>query len=175
MAEPILKTLAKRQGYVKHTLAFTGRYVVRQAINAGLLREKVPVKAKGSEGTVLKPAVETFKVEAPEISAKDINRISQAMAGVSAALLIGQSNRWISGEDAAGVFAMMTSMLGREVEAVPQDKAGGPGGEDFTPERLAEMRRRLGMGNGKPPDGDDDPDKGGGAPAQEGSRRGYAR
>jgi hypothetical protein len=157
MSEPILKTLSKRQGYVKHMLAFKGRYVVRQAINAGLLREKVPVKAKGSEGTVLKPAVETFKVEAPEISAKDINRISQAMAGVSAALLIGQSNRWISGEDAAGVFAMLASMLGREVEPAPQDAGGGPGGEDFTPERLAEMRRRLGMENGNQPG--HDPDK----------------
>jgi len=170
MGDPILKTLAKRQGYVKYMLAFTGRYVVRQAINAGLLREKVPVKAKGSEGTVLKAAVETFKVEAPEISAKDINRIGQALAGVSASLMIAQSNRWIQPEDAAGIFAMLASMLGREVEPAPQDQAGGPGGEDFTPERLAEMRRRLGMGNGKPPDGDDDPDKGGGAPAQEGDR-----
>jgi hypothetical protein len=175
MAEPIVKTLSKRQGYVKYMLAFTGRYVIRQAVNAGLLREKVQVPKRGGQGTELKPAVETFKVEAPEIAAKDINRIGQALAGVSASLLIAQSNRWIEAEDAAGIFAMLASMLGREVEPAPQDQGGGPGGEDFTPEMLARMRQKLGRGNGGPPDPDTDPDKGGGAPAQEGSRRGYAR
>lgn len=140
-SDPILKSLSRRQKYVKACLDSMGRYVVRQAVNAGALRERLPVTRSGREQIVA--AWEAFTVEAPEIATTDVVQVSQALATVSGALVVAEQNRWISREDTAGVFAMLASMLGREISPAADAAEGTPDDEDLTPERLATLTRRL--------------------------------
>lgn len=139
--DPILKSLSRRQKYVKACLGSMGRYVVRQAVNAGALRERLPVIRAGKKQIVA--AWEAFSVEAPEIATKDVVQVSQALATVSGALVVAEQNQWISREDAAGVFAMLASMLGRDVTPAADAAEGTPDDEAYSAAQLAELRRRL--------------------------------
>ena len=140
-SDPIMKSLSRRQKQVQACLAHMGQYVIRQAVNAGALRERVPVARAGSEQLVA--AWDAFSVQAPEIATKDITQIAQALTAVSGALVVAEQNRWISREDTAGIFAMLASMLGREIEPTAETADGTTDIPDYTEAQLAELRRRL--------------------------------
>lgn len=139
--DPILKSLSRRQKYVSACLSSMGRYAIRQAVNAGALRERLPVTRSGTEQMV--EAWEAFKVEAPEIATKDVVRVSQALGAVSGALVVAEQNQWIGREDAAAVFAMLASMLGREISPSADTADGTPDDDAYSAAQLAELRRQL--------------------------------
>jgi hypothetical protein len=68
-------------------------------------------------------------------------------------LVLAQTNGWLGHDDAAGIFAMVASMFGREVMPAAEPEGGVQGGQDYTPDVVAEIRRvmqeQLAAGSGQ--------------------------
>lgn len=113
MGEPGFKDLKERQNTVKALLCQVLQFVLDQAIIHGTLRED---KANPFR----------IKVNMPEISVKDLKKIVDGMFTLAQALTLATTNKWVSNEDGAKIFASVASQTGVEVEAMEQDEIPPP-------------------------------------------------
>jgi len=132
MGEPVVKHLASRQGQVKAMLAAQLEFVIDQAqihrvLPAGVNRE--------------------YDLFFPEISTKDLAKIGTVMVQAAQALMIAETQGWVTGENAARAFCEIASLLGPNlepeevVEEIPAEPAQADEGEKEKSSK--EMRRAL--------------------------------
>jgi hypothetical protein len=144
MGDPIVKSLTARQKVVMAMVRAQIRYMLRCRVSAGSLPRTVEIEKAGKK-KILAPW-DVFEINAPEIASRDLARLGSVIVQVAQALVIAQSNQWVGHNDVAGIFAMVASMFGREVtpaEAPDTRPEMGPGGQDYTPDVIAEMRRVM--------------------------------
>ena len=147
MGDPIVKSLTARQRVCIAMVRAEIRYMLRSRAEAGSLPRTVQI-TKGEETRTVAPW-EAFAISAPEIASRDLSRLGGVIVQVAQSLSIAQNQQWIGHEDAAGVFALVASMFGREVTPAkaPDEAAGGPGSEDYTAKMLALVREAMGRGS----------------------------
>jgi len=107
MHEPVTKMLTARQQFVSGMFTKILKFVIAWG------------KAKGS----LKPGVnEAFQLFFPEISGKDMQRSGLTMLYLAQSLSIAVKANWITGADAARVYAQVASSFGPNVDPVENPK-----------------------------------------------------
>jgi hypothetical protein len=130
MGEPVVKHLTSRQCQVKAMLAAQFEFAIDQAqmrrvLPAGINRE--------------------YDLFFPEISTKDLQKIGTVMVQAAQALMIADSQGWVTPETAARAFCQIASMLGPDLE-VAEDIQGveAQAGKPLPPEtqkQRQELRR----------------------------------
>jgi len=98
-----IKDLDQRQLYIKHIVKHVVQFVLDQAVIAGRLSEE-----KAETG---------FSVNMPEISKKDLGKVTNAVPQLATALSIAEDRWWVTREDAVKIFGMVMGQLGVEVDA----------------------------------------------------------
>ncbi len=129
MGEPVIKHLCARQGQVKNMLQSQFEFQIdqaqmHQALPAGINRE--------------------YDLFFPEISTKDLAKIGQVMTQAAQALMIAETQGWVTAASAARAFCEIASLLGSEIEPV-EDAAEDqpPAADGKTPASLAKQREAL--------------------------------
>jgi hypothetical protein len=103
MDAPAIKMLSQRQAYVKYILEEILRYVIAQARDAGYLR-------------VTDEEAADWSVVTPEISTKDITKLSTAVRDIATALVVAEQNQWVSKGAARNIFSVITGFIGIEID-----------------------------------------------------------
>lgn len=140
-----LKALTMAQLIVKDMIREMIRFQIRQKIAKGELEATVTLK-DGTKGK----AVDAFAVTSPEISTKDLVKLSAALQQITTSLMIAETQGWVSKKMAANAFANNATALGMEIEAadVGEPATGDGTGqvtEDYrSREALARSRRARG-------------------------------
>lgn len=121
MGEPTFKDLGSRQRYVKYAIESVLKFVLDQAILAGTLKEdpKAP----------LRPCANF-----PEMTSKDTQKLVAALVSLSQALTLAVTNKWLSNDKAAEIYASVAGQVGVEIDVAEEIKAaagGDDGGEDY--------------------------------------------
>lgn len=113
MGEPTFKDLGSRQRYVKHAIEHIVRFVLDRAVIAKTIREDEK-----------KPFVIT--VNMPEMSPKDISRLSDGVVKIATSLISAEAQGWITKETAARIFSSGVEHLGIEIDIDAElEKTGG--------------------------------------------------
>lgn len=128
-----LKSLGMAQLIVKDMLRQIIRYQIRTKIAAGHVKRQV----RKRDGEMI-AAVDAFKIIAPEMSPKDMVKLGTALSQITTSLMIAQTQRWITRETAANVFANIAATLGMEIE--PADISMSDGTEQITADYAQEAR-----------------------------------
>ena len=155
MGIPTIKRLTSRQKNVVAVLRKVIRFVVRRAVDAGVLAPELPVlDAQGQETDTRKAADECFRIVAPELSVRDMGSITTALSQLATALTLAVSQGLLSKETGTRLLSALGSMLGVEIEAeaeldrAAQDQRVTKDYED--PEKVRRigdaMRRAAGSG-----------------------------
>jgi len=102
MGEPTFKDLGERQRYVKYMIEYMLTFVLDQAIIYGALR----------------PHEDGYKISVamPEPSTKDTANIAAGLASLATALMVAETQKWITRSDAAQVYASVATRLGVSVD-----------------------------------------------------------
>ena len=113
-----LKDLDERQLLHKHIIKMLVTFAVDQAVIAGRLSEE-----KAAAG---------FTVNLPELSKKDLSKAGTVVSQLSTALMVAETQEWVSHEEAVKIWAFVAGFLGYEIdpEAQPMEKAGGEGDDE---------------------------------------------
>lgn len=157
-SDVLMKTPAARQREFGGFLAQLVRFAIEQALtkNPGLYRDALPSIRRGQ--------APPFRVEMPEIQAKDIARVGTVLSSVMAAMDTGIANRTVSRNMTIRVIAALVRQLGVRVEPldiVEEIEAEGEEREAMADLLHAELAKRR---NPNPPvpsteDDEDDPDE----------------
>ena len=132
MSLPALKMLGRRQKTVKHMLEQIADFVITSALDARYLR--------------VKPEEATYEVQTPEISDKDISKLTTALQSISASLSAAQANGWMDQPTARKMFAFACDFVGFKYDPEAQD-IPEPGYEDY--QKQAEGGRLKAEGKAK--------------------------
>lgn len=114
---PALKMISRRQKTVKMILTNLFNFVIKSALDARYLRG-VPDKEQ------------TFTLQTPELSNKDISKLSASVQQLATSLSVAQSNKWIDEANARKMFAFACHFVGFEYDPDNQDIAEA-GYEDY--------------------------------------------
>jgi len=117
MDAPARKIIEARQDKIKNMLEMMFDYVIAQAVEASYL--------KG----VPEDEIFAYDIQTPEISDKDVAKLSTMLQQVSASLTTAEAQGWISNEEAAKAFAYFLKFVGYEYD--PDDDEAEPGYEDY--------------------------------------------
>jgi hypothetical protein len=134
---PILRALQSRQKIVKAIF----RDFINFAIDQKAIRNR-KFKAGLETGRINR----AFKVQMPPLSTKDISRVGSIFAQMTGALDLAVERGWLRKETAARVFASFAAEMGIEYN-VDEEMAGvkkeldDNAEKDYTPERLAELKK----------------------------------
>jgi hypothetical protein len=109
MGEPTFKDLGVRQLFVKFALEDVCRYVLDCAVLRGSLVER--------DGKRFEPAVNM-----PEMVQKNLKLIVDALFTLCQALVLAVSNRWVTRETAANMFAAVAEKIGVDIDAAEEIK-----------------------------------------------------
>lgn len=104
--EPTFKDLGSRQRYWKYELEYVLRFVLDQAILSGRLREP--------DGGFFP------EIHMPDVSAKDFQKTVNALSVLSQALMIAETQKWITRETAAKLYAAAASQAGVEIDSAEE-------------------------------------------------------
>ena len=107
-----VRRIQSRQGKIKAAFRVMGDYAIDQAIICEYVK---PDEVKDRH----------FEVRAPEISSKDISRISGALSVVTGSLSLAQERKWISDAEASAAFRRFMGMLGVDMTATAQLQESG--------------------------------------------------
>ena len=110
MEEPTYKTLQSRQLFVEHILEFILQFVIDQKSIV--------------DGTFARRD-QSFSVDLPDITVRDVQRTGAAMLRITQALEIAMRNEWISKDEARRMLKTVANMLGMELssEQIPAIKS----------------------------------------------------
>jgi len=100
MDAPARKMIEARLKTVKNMLELVFDTVIARAAKAGMLRG------------VSEDELYDYDVQTPEISDKDVAKLSTMLRDVSTSLTVAESNGWIGKEDAAKAFAYFLAGIG---------------------------------------------------------------
>ncbi|MDA8140391.1 MAG: hypothetical protein M0036_17225 [Desulfobacteraceae bacterium] len=117
MDGPARKIIEKRQELVKNMLERMFDYVISSAANARYLRD------------VPEDELYSYEIQTPEISDKDVAKLSTMLTQVSAALTTAEVQGWISKDEAAKAFAFFLAFVGYEYN--PEGQENAPEYEDY--------------------------------------------
>jgi len=109
MGEPTFKDLASRQRYVKYVIEDLCRFQLDQAV-----LKKALVEPSGERFMV--------KVNMPEMTNKNLKEIVGALLQLAQALMIGVTQRWLTDDTAATLFASIAQMVGVDIDAAIEIK-----------------------------------------------------
>jgi len=107
MGEPTFKELGSRQRYVKYIIENVLKFQIDQAVIHGALRE--------NDQAPFKPVVSM-----PEMHTRDLKKIVDGLFTLAQALMIAESQGWVTAESAAGLFAGVAGQTGIEIAAAEQ-------------------------------------------------------
>ncbi len=110
MAEPPIKRLTRRQNYIKTIIRKVIRFVIDQAAIAQKIKG-VPADAAERRDLL------SFKVNMPEMSAKDTGKIAQALSAATQSLVLAVQQGWLRDSTATRVYATMASQLGADIDS----------------------------------------------------------
>ena len=116
MDAPAKKIISNRQKKVKNMLELIVDHVIGSAVDARYLTG------------VPEDALYAYEVQTPEISDKDVAKLSTMLTQVSTSLTVAETQGWISNEEAAKAFSFFLAFIGYEYD--PEVN----GGEDVPPE-----------------------------------------
>jgi hypothetical protein len=116
MDAPSIKIIESRQTRVKNMLELIFDYVINQAETHGMLRN------------VSEEELYDYEVQSPEISDKDVAKLSTMLTQVATSLSVAETNGWISNEEAAKAFAYFLAFVGYEYTP---DENAAVGYEDY--------------------------------------------
>jgi hypothetical protein len=105
---PALKMISRRQKTVKMILKKMFDFVIQSAVDANYLRG-VPEEEL------------TYTLQTPEISNKDITKLSASVQSLAVSLSAAQTNRWIDEPTARKMFAFACAFVGFEYDPEKQD------------------------------------------------------
>lgn len=133
-----LKALTMAQAIVKDMIRQMIRYQLRKKIDKGELKVEVAQK----DGPPI-PTVDAFAVTAPELSPKDLVKLAAALTQITSSLMVAETQRWITKETAANVFANAATALGMEVEPADAEETEPEPNvtKDYSREGLTRVRR----------------------------------
>lgn len=109
MGEPTFKDLASRQRYVKYVIEDLCRFQLDQAV-----LKKALVEPSGERFMV--------KVNMPEMTNKNLKEIVGALLQLAQALMIGVTQRWLTDDTAATLFASIAQMVGVDIDVAEEIK-----------------------------------------------------
>ncbi|MDA8137992.1 MAG: hypothetical protein M0036_04990 [Desulfobacteraceae bacterium] len=130
MDAPARKIITNRQETVKNMLEVMVDYVIAKAVAARYLTG------------VPEDELYDYEVQTPDISEKDVAKLSTMLQQVSASLAVAETQEWISKEEARKAFAYFLGFVGYEYN--PEAVEIAPGYEDY---KKAEGRRPKAEGN----------------------------
>lgn len=116
MDAPSIKIIEARQTKVKNMLELIFDFVIGQAESHGMLRG------------VPEDKLYDYEVQLPEISDKDVAKLSTMLTQVATSLSVAETNSWITNEEAAKAFAYFLAFVGYEYTP---DADGAVGYEDY--------------------------------------------
>lgn len=121
MDAPAKKIIKNRQEKIKNMLEFVFDFVIDSAVAARYLTG-VPADELYS-----------YEIQTPEISDKDVAKLSTMLQQVADALTAAEVQGWISNDEAAKAFAYFLAFVGYEYdpEAEGEDGRRAPGYEDY--------------------------------------------
>jgi hypothetical protein len=114
MDAPSRKIIASRQEKIKNMLELMFDYVITCAVNARYLT------------SVPEDELYSYEIQTPEISDKDVAKLSTMLQQVAAALAAAEVQGWIGKEEAAKAFAYFLAFIGYEYD--PEEQEPGDDG-----------------------------------------------
>ena len=117
MDAPSRKIIENRQEKIKNMLEVVFDFVITSARSAGYLK-------------VTDEAAQDFDIQTPEISDKDVAKLSAMLQQTATSLVVAESQGWIGKDEAAKAFAYFLAFIGYEY--VPDPETDEPGTEDYT-------------------------------------------
>lgn len=136
MDAPSRKMIEKRQDKVKAILEVVFDYVIFRAVEARYLTG------------VPDDELYKYEVQKPEVSDKDVAKLSSMLQQVASSLAVAEANEWISREEAAKAFAFFLAFIGYEY--TPEDGERPPEYKDYSDKKKqAEGGRLKAEGKGK--------------------------
>lgn len=115
MDAPARKMIQSRQEKTKNMLEVVFDFVISSAISAGYL--------KGDEEELY-----DYDVQTPEISDKDVAKLSTMLSQVAVSLVAAENQGWIGKEEASKAYAYFLGFVGYEY--TPEEIPGTPGPGD---------------------------------------------
>jgi len=116
MDAPSRKIIESRQERTKNMLELVFDFVILKANSTGVLYD------------VPDDELYDYEVQTPEVSDKDVAKLSSMLTQVATALSVAEVNGWISNEEAAKAFAYFMAFIGYEYTP---DEDAAPGYEDY--------------------------------------------
>ena len=122
MGSPAIKRLSARQLYVKYMIEHILRFVIDQAVIAGVLVEP-ELDANGNE------ARHEFKIIRPEISVRDNEQAANALLSATQAITMVWQAGLIDDIAARRIFALLAQQLGAEIDVSEMEERMGKAAE----------------------------------------------
>ena len=119
MGEPTFKDLGERQRYVKYII----EQVLQFALDQAQIHRALPAPKDGAAR--YQPVVDL-----PEMSTKDVKRITEALTALATSLTVAQTNGWLTKDTAAKIYASVAGQAGVEIDAAAEIEALAGGAED---------------------------------------------
>ncbi len=119
MDAPSRKIIESRQETVKNMLKTVFDFVISSAVAAGGLRD------------VPEDELYSYEIQTPEISDKDVAKLSTMLQQVSSSLTAAETQGWMSNEEAAKAFAYFLDFIGYEYNPDEDDDRETSGYEDY--------------------------------------------
>ena len=120
MDAPAKKIIENRQEKVKNMLEQMFDFVIAKAVAANYLTG------------VPDDELYAYDIQTPEISDKDVSKLSTMLSQTATALAVAEANEWMSKDEAAKAFAYFLAFVGYEYD--PDADDGVPGYEDYVKE-----------------------------------------
>lgn len=117
MDAPARKLFTSKQERAKNMLELVFDFVIAQALAARYL-------------TIPEDEAYAYEVQTPEVSEKDIVKLSTMLRDVSTSLTVAQTNNWIDREKARSAFAYFLGIIGYEYDPESIEEVE-PGYEDY--------------------------------------------
>ena len=124
MGEPTFKDLGSRQRYVKYIIEYILKFALDQRILHKTLKEP-------KDGKYI------VTVNMPETSVKDLKKIVDGLFTLAQSLMIAVTNKWISDETAAKVYASVAGQVGVDIDAAEEIKKAAENRESQVTEDYA--------------------------------------
>ncbi|HRR40147.1 MAG TPA: hypothetical protein P5244_02825, partial [Syntrophales bacterium] len=120
MDEPSRKIIANRQEKIKNMLEFVFDFVIESAVEARYLTG------------VPEEELYAYEIQTPEISDKEVAKLSTMLQQVATALTTAEVQGWISNDDAAKAFAYFLAFVGYEYDPEAEPSQRSPEYADYS-------------------------------------------
>jgi hypothetical protein len=120
MDDPSRKIIANRQEKIKNMLEFVFDFVIESSVEARYLTG------------VPEEELYAYEIQTPEISDKEVAKLSTMLQQVATALTTAEVQGWISNDDAAKAFAYFLAFVGYEYDPEAEPSQRSPEYADYS-------------------------------------------